>query len=424
MEEKKQYENIVLATHAFLVDGNFNVRSGPTASLLEYFLPKCKRFFLIGQPPPYVEGTLAPFLFVYESGVFKKAVYNKWFYAFYDIPEGKRRVTTSFKLKLRDLFSVLYFSSIIREKIGKESVDYFIGVESVNAIAAAFVKIFIPIKSSIYYAFDWSVKWFNNFFFNFIYIQFDRWACRFSDFSWNASHRIEEARKDVLKYKNRVLGKQLTVPFGMMTFRESLVSRIPPEGLNTIIYCGELSYENGALLLPAIAKYLWEIKPSLKLIVIGGGDLFDSVKKEIYGLRLTNVELKGHLSNQLEIDKILVTAHVAIAPYITLPYSKKRFGDVVKIRNYFACGLPVVTTNVPPISDEILRESLGTIVPPQPEEIAAQCITLLENRAKYLSIRKNVIEKAKGYNWKMIYNETIGKMEGLRRNQLAGQRCN
>jgi len=67
----------------------------------------------------------------------------------------------------------------------------------------------------------------------------------------------------------------------MMTFKENLVNKMTPELLDTIVYCGELSYENGALLLPAIAKYLWEIKPSLKLIVIGGGELFDSIQKEI-----------------------------------------------------------------------------------------------------------------------------------------------
>lgn len=410
MEEIHQYENIILATHAFLVDNKFNVRSGPTAPLLDYFLPKCKRFFLIGQPPPYVEGNLAPFLFIYESGILKNTLYNKWFYMLYNIPKEKRRFITSFKLKLRDLFSVFYFSFVIKRKIGKESINYFISVESVNAVAAGLVGVFLPIKTSVYYAFDWSVKWFNNSFLNFVYIQFDKWACRLSDFNWNASHRIEEARRNILKYKNKVLGEQLTVPFGMMTFRESLVNKIAPELLDTIIYCGELTYENGALLLPAIAKYLREIKPTLKLIVIGERDLFDSIQKEIHELCLTNVELRGHFSNQLEIDKILVTSHVAIAPYIALPYSKKRFGDVVKIRNYFACGLPVVTTNVPPISDEVLRENLGSVVPPEPSKIAAQCVALLENREKYLSVRRNVIEKAKGYNWKNIYNKTIEKM--------------
>ena len=410
MKKINRHENIALATHAFLVDGKFNVRSGPTAPLLGYFLPKCKRFFLIGQPPPYVKGDFAPFLFIYESGIVKKAFYNKWFYKLYDTPKERRRVTTSFKLKLRDLFSVFYFSFIIKKEIGKESIDYFISVESVNAVAAGIIRAFLPIKSSIYYAFDWSIKWFDNYFLNFFYIQFDKWGCRLSKFNWNATYRIEEARRDILKYKKKVLGEQLTVPFGMMTFQENLVKKTIPKTLDTIIYCGELSYENGALLLPAIAKHLWEINPSIRLVVLGGGDLFNDIRKEIQELCLTNVELRGNLSNQLEIDKILVTAHVAIAPYIGLQYSKKRFGDVIKIRNYFACGLPVVTTDIPPISDEILLENLGRVVSPYPNEIAAQCRSLLENKENYLTVRRNVIEKAKGYHWKTIYDETFEKM--------------
>ena len=42
--------------------------------------------------------------------------------------------------------------------------------------------------------------------------------------------------------------------------------------------------------------------------------------------------------------------------------TRKKFGDVIKIRMYFASGIPTITSDVPPVFKEIVREKLGIVI--------------------------------------------------------------
>ena len=276
-------------------------------------------------------------------------------------------------------------------------------------MAGVFVKRLLNIDYIVYYIFDWSIKWFNNIFLDYIYVWFDKYACYHSDFIWNITDRIAEERIKNLKYNGRRMGKQLTVPYGI-PFREKLVRNESDPVLDTIVYSGYLSYENGALLLPEIAREVERTDKNIKIMIIGGGEEFETVKEKIVEYNLENVRLYGHISDQDEIDRLLVKAHVAIAPYIDIPYSKKRYGDVIKIRNYFACGLPVISTNVVPVSEEIIAEKLGFVVTDSAKEFARACIELLKNRHPYQEIRSNIMKKAINHNWDNIFSEALEKM--------------
>ena len=108
-----------------------------------------------------------------------------------------------------------YFTAIIKKYIKDDSVWLYFGVESVNAAAGRWIRKILTIEHTIYYIFDWSVRWFDNRVLNSIYLWFDKYACRHSDFIWNITHRIEEARCHVLKYDENKMGKQLSVPYGI-----------------------------------------------------------------------------------------------------------------------------------------------------------------------------------------------------------------
>ena len=404
-----KHKNIVLATHAFLVNSRFNARSGPTQPLLDYFSKKLKYFFLIGQPPPYLDSSLAPFLFIYKDGVLEERIYCEKLSWLYDIPVAKRKNKTYIRLKIRDFISVLYFARIIKRYIQDDSVWLYFGVESVNAAAGIWIKKLLNIECTVYYIFDWSTRWFKNVLLNSIYIWFDKYACRHSDYIWNIAYRIAEARREVLKYNENKMGIQLTVPYGM-PFRRDLVKREIDSAPDTIVYSGYLTDENGAMILPEIADEIREIDKNIKVVVIGSGEQFEEIREKIIKRRLNNIFLKGHLSDQDEIDKLLVQSHIAIAPYKEMPYSKKKYGDVIKIRNYFACALPVISTDVPPISREIRDESLGFVLPYDAKIFAEYCVKILKDKELYQKIRTNVINKAQKYYWDKIFDNTIRKM--------------
>ena len=91
-------KNLVLSTHAYLADGKFNTKSGPTKPLLDYFASRVNYFFLIGQPPPYIKSSLTPFLFVYQRGILKEKIYSKCLSVLFHIPLRKRKDKTFIKM--------------------------------------------------------------------------------------------------------------------------------------------------------------------------------------------------------------------------------------------------------------------------------------------------------------------------------------
>lgn len=402
-------KNLVLSTHAYLADGKFNTKSGPTKPLLDCFASRVNYFFLIGQPPPYIKSSLTPFLFVYQRGILKEKIYSKFLSALFHIPLRKRRDKTFVKSKIRDFISVLYFAPVIKKYIKDDSIWLYIGVDAVNTFAGIWLRKYLRIKNIIFYIFDWSVRWFKNSFLNALHIWLDRYVCYNSDFIWNISSRIEEARREILKYDDKKTGKQFTLLYGM-PFRDDLAKEQIDDILDTIIYVGYLNYDNGTDILPDIAREIEKIDATLKVIIIGGGDDYKKIKDKIIKYKLYNIELKGNISDQNLIDNLLAKSHVAIAPYNDIPHSRKKYGDVIKIRNYFACGLPVVSTSVPPVSKEIIDEKLGFVVPYDAREFAQSCVKLLKDRELYRRIRSNVIAKAKNHSWNNIFNGTLESM--------------
>ncbi|MBU0709214.1 MAG: glycosyltransferase [Candidatus Omnitrophica bacterium] len=347
---------------------------------------------------------------MFEKGMLKEKIEAKGFSFLCRIPEQKRVNKTYLRLKLRDLFSVLYFSLLIKKKyLKKGAVWFYFGVESINAVAGAIVRLFLPIDYIIYYIFDWSVKWFRNRFLNSAYIWFDKIACYGSDFIWNIAETIEEARREKLRYKQRKMGLQLTVPYAM-SFRADLVRKDVSGPLNTVVYSGYLSKENGALLFPDLAKEIGRSRQDVRFLVIGGGDCLGQMREDIRSKDIDNIILKDEISDQNEIDRILSTSHIAIAPYADEEFSKKKYGDMIKIRNYFALGLPVVTTSIPPVSREIIKERLGFVVSCNVKDLAEACISLLSDRNLYSEIRANVINKAQNHTWENIYNRALKEM--------------
>jgi glycosyltransferase involved in cell wall biosynthesis len=80
---------------------------------------------------------------------------------------------------------------------------------------------------------------------------------------------------------------------------------------------------------------------------------------------------------------------------------------VIKIRAYFACGLAVVSTHVPPASREIKNEDLGIVTSVDAREMADAILTLCADENRLKRCREAAIRKAQGHNWNCIYTNAI-----------------
>jgi glycosyltransferase involved in cell wall biosynthesis len=118
-----------------------------------------------------------------------------------------------------------------------------------------------------------------------------------------------------------------------------------------------------------------------------------------YSLQLKhqeNIRFTGVLEGQQLIDEL------ASGDFLVLSSNYETQGVV--LLEAFACGLPVVSTNVGGIP-EIVNESNGILVPPQdPEKLAEAMETMLQTYQNYdaMALREGVIKK--------FSNETVGKL--------------
>lgn len=132
-------------------------------------------------------------------------------------------------------------------------------------------------------------------------------------------------------------------------------------------------------------------------VFIGDGIDFDEIKS--YSKKLSqqeNIRFTGVLEGQDLVDEL------ASGDFLVLSSNYETQGVVVL--EAYACGIPVVATNVGGIP-EIVNESNGLLVPPQdPEKLADAMRTMLQTFQNYdaEALRDGIIKK--------FSNESVGKL--------------
>ena len=269
----------------------------------------------------------------------------------------------------------------------------------------------------MYYIFDWSPFRYKNPILNKIYIYLDKIATYYSDYTWNITYTIEQARKEILKYNPSRMSPQLYVPYSF-DFDETKI--LPDSEIDTdlIIYSGGLIEENGPQIFLQACAIIVEKKPEAKFLIIGGGGIEEKLKEFVNINNLKDkVSFTGYITDQEKILELQCSGAIGVAPYPIMKESRKSFGDVIKIRMYFASGLVVVSTPVPPVSNEIAEEELGyRSADDSAEEIAKGICLFLEDKELLFKYRKNVIKKAQSNSWEKNYSSALALM-GLQQEQ-------
>jgi glycosyltransferase involved in cell wall biosynthesis len=181
---------------------------------------------------------------------------------------------------------------------------------------------------------------------------------------------------------------------------------------NSLVYAGTLGPENGpGLAIAALPPIIKKI-PNIHLHIYGGGnDLIKKLQQLIKKLNLNEkVTLHGFMANQIKLSNEIKHYAVGLAPYKSIPGSPRWWADATKIRLYLAAGLPVITTQVPPLGKEVQKRGAGLVTKDKPEDMAKAILSLFRNKKEYLKFRKNAIEMAKNNTWKNTYSNAINRM--------------
>lgn len=168
-----------------------------------------------------------------------------------------------------------------------------------------------------------------------------------------------------------------------------------------LLFVGRLRATKGPDMALEIFNILQEDFPELSLTIVGDGPMRDELSDRIsrYGLE-DNVELLGEVANE-EMPEIYNESTVFVLP-------TQREGVPRTLLEAMACGVPVITTNLPQV--EPVVNGGGIVVDRELDEFSAAIRTLLASKEQRQNMsgqgRNHVLEN---FSWKETVSKTTEK---------------
>lgn len=299
---------------------------------------------------------------------------------------------------LKDVIMGFYYGI----KFGKNT-DLFIGMDNLLVLVGLILKKFGIVKQVYYVVIDYTPRRYSNNLLNKIYYSLDKIALYNSDLVLGLNNIMVEQRiKDHNLDESKINYK--VAPFGNHSSKR--IKSDYKNNRNNLVYFGGIMKSKGCELFVPIMQALQDKGfDEIKFHIIGGGDT-DWLQDQVKQANLEDfIKIYGRIEKTEDIDKILLSSGIAIAPYY--PEDKNNFSyyaDPGKVKIYLGCGLPIIITDVPPISKDIQSSTAGLITEYKADKFADSIIEVYNSYDKY---SKNAIIMGKQFDWKIILDKVF-----------------
>lgn len=244
------------------------------------------------------------------------------------------------------------------------------------------------------------------------YDRLDRAVCTRADLRVELSQAAADGRSARLGLRGPDSAPVRIVPMGAWLDRVPKVVDANHDA-RRVAFLGHLVPRMGVgILLDAVAA-LVSHDVDVAVDVIGGGPLLDSVRRRVADEGLGgHVTCHGFVAAHEEVERILASATVAVAPYEPDPSSFTRFADPGKLKAYLGAGLPILLTDVPPNAHELAASGGAEIVAPTGAALAAGIRRLFEDREEWRSRRDAAQRYARRFDWPMLLDPLLAEISG------------
>lgn len=360
--------------------------------ILHYLKDKTKKIVLITQPLPEFNHRTS-FCLVYKNG-------------------RKIRELTVSVLDGPEFLKYLHHILIIYYFLFKAGINYdlCIALENLSFASVFPLRLLNIIKRLIYYSIDFSPQRFSNPFLNGIYHLIDKLACNFSDINWVM------VKEQIMKRKKRgylLNSSRFTiVPIGYETKN---INILPTEKIDfyNLLYMGAIRESMGPQLAIQTIPSLIKKFPKIHLTIIGGGKYLDYLKKLVKKLKIADyVDFTGYIDSFKQMTDLMIQKSIGLAPYMPIKDSFSYFSDPSKIKLYFCCGLPAITTNVATISNLISKTKSGIVIDYSEKALAQAIIYLLGNKDRYQLYKSATIKLSRKFDINYILDQAFKNIPG------------
>jgi glycosyltransferase involved in cell wall biosynthesis len=282
--------------------------------------------------------------------------------------------------------------------------DCWIGFNNLAALRGLAQRALGLAGTVVYWAVDFVPNRFGPGLLTRAYDRLDRLACTRSDLRVEVTEAARDARTSRLRLPASA-APATVAPIGVW------LDRVPVTDENAwrtrrIVFTGHLVPRQGVSeLVRAISLVATD---GVTLEVSGRGPLRSELEAQVRRLGLgERVRFHGFLDDHRDVDALLASAAIGVAPYDTGMESFTQFADPAKLRGYTAAGLPVLVTSVPPNADELARRAGAEIVAFRAEEIAAAIDRLLSAPVEWQRRRAAALAYSRDFDWSRIVSSAL-----------------
>jgi glycosyltransferase involved in cell wall biosynthesis len=373
-----------LALGKVLVVSHTSDLAGPTEALLTFVKQRVSYVMFVLNPLDYCVTGRRTVTVVQNGRVFRS----------FEPPNTK---PTALGTWILDVLFSFYYPLRSRARY-----DLFIGCNCLNAFVGCCLRRLGVVRRVVFYAIDWTSKRFNSRVLNAFYHAMDRYAARHSDELWSISERINEIRVrqgiDVNKLK--------VVPVGV--YHDQIPDHVPTaDDRWRVVFLGALERSKGIELVIDCWPEVVRKWPKAELNVIGRTPKGVTARPYEEILRdLPNVALHGVMSHE-DVLSLLPKMGIGLAPYAPIEGSISAYADPSRVKDYLACGLPVVITRVPPIAADIEAARAGYIFEYDRQDFIECLDRVFADSTEYISTAENAHSLGRKFDWNVIFEKAL-----------------
>jgi len=300
------------------------------------------------------------------------------------------------------IFSLVFFFSL-----GGRYNDC-VACDPLNAVVAILLKKCRLIDRVVFYTIDWMPGRFANPVLNAVYHALDRFCVKNCDAAWNISPRIVDVRRE----QGLPDAQNVLVPVGVDLEKIDLPDK-SDRAPRDLVLLGALAPSKGVDLVIEAWPRLIARFPDLRLHVIGktpNDAVEDGVVYAPYEPRLGELGDSVILHGVMNHDKVLETlpaCDISLALYRPTDNNLSRWADPSRVKDYLACGVPVIITDVPEIAKDVAAEQAGIVAGYTSEAVEAAVAAMVEDPAKWRAMRQAAVTYMQRYRWSAIFDASF-----------------
>jgi glycosyltransferase involved in cell wall biosynthesis len=146
-------------------------------------------------------------------------------------------------------------------------------------------------------------------------------------------------------------------------------------------------------------------------MVVGGGPLEPKLVAMAEEMKCqSRVQFKGFVEDHRVLEELLSQGGVGLALYEPTKDSFTWYTDPSKPKQYMACGLPIIITKVPAISQLVMTEEAGIVTEYAKTSFVSALHSIFDDFDTYSKLRGNAIQLASRYDWNAIFADALAKL--------------